>query len=285
MEQKRPASLRSRLISTVICLFCEQSIYTFNPIKIRRILFQMFEANRNMKDKKTVLFLGASITQGMISSSYVKLLKRRLGKKQYRFVNHGVAGYESYNVMRKLGKGINLSPDYVIMLVGTNDVLSSLDPKLAELTRKLKKIPHEPSIIHYCNNVTSILQQLKKDSGAKVAIASLPVVGENLDSIENRTIAEYNTELKNIAGNENVDYLPIFERQKKFLEQKLGGKGKDYINSQKLAYSSLLCHYLLFMSFDRISRNNGYLLLTDGIHQNSLGAKYIADEIEGFIRS
>jgi len=39
------------------------------------------------------------------------------------------------------------------------------------------------------------------------------------------------------------------------------------------------------MDFDKISRKNGYLLLIDGIHQNSLGAKYIADEIEGFICS
>ncbi len=238
-----------------------------------------------MMDKKTVLFLGASITQGMISSSYIKILRSRLGSKRYNFINHGVAGYESYNVMRKLEKAIKSSPDYVILLVGSNDVLSSLDPKLAELTRKLKKIPHDPSILHYRNNITSIIQQLKNGSDARIAIASLPVVGENLDSLENRTIAEYNTELKSIASNENVDYLPIFERQKKFLNQNNKGRGKDFINSQKLAYKSLFLHYLLFMSFDKISRRNGYLLLTDGIHQNSLGAKYIADEIEGFIRS
>lgn len=238
-----------------------------------------------MKDKKTAIFLGASITQGMISSSYVKILRARLGTKQFKYVNHGVAGYESYNVLKKLEKAEKLSPDYVILLVGTNDVLSSLDPKLAELTRKLKKIPHEPSIFHYRNNITSILQRLKKNSTARIAMASLPVVGENLDSQENLAIAEYNTELRKIAGIEKVEYLPIFEKQKKFLTQKINGRGKDYMKSQKLAYSSLLLHYLLFMSFDRISRRNGFLLLTDGIHQNSLGAKFIADEIEGFIRS
>ena len=221
----------------------------------------------------------------MSGSSYVKILKKRLGTKEFIFINHGVAGYESYNVMKKLEKTVQLSPDFVVLLVGTNDVLSSLDPKLAELTRKLKKIPHEPSILHYRNNVTNIIQRLKTDADTKIAIASLPVVGENLDSLENRTIAEYNTELKSIADTENVYYLPIFERQKKFLTQKIDGKGKGYINSQKLAYSSMLMHYLLFMSFDKISIKNGYLLLTDGIHQNSLGAKYIADEIEVFIRS
>ena len=64
-----------------------------------------------------------------------------------------------------------------------------------------------------------------------------------------------------------------------------GEGGKEYSSSQKLAYLSLLQHYLLFMSFDRISRKNGYLLQTDGIHQNSSGAKFIADEIEKFILS
>jgi len=238
-----------------------------------------------MNEKKTVLFLGASITQGKISSSYVKILKRRLGTKNYKFINFGVAGYESYNVLSKIENAIKSSPDFVILLVGTNDVLSSLDPKLAKQTRKLKKIPHEPSVLHYRNNITSIIQQLKTQTDARIAIASLPIVGENLDSLENKTIEAYNAELKSIAGNENVEYLSIFERQKKFLNQKDMGRGKDYLGSQRLAYKSLLLHYLLFMSFDKISRRNGYLILTDGIHQNSLGAKYIADEIEEFILS
>lgn len=238
-----------------------------------------------MKDKRTILFLGASITQGMISSSYVKLLKERLGTKQYRFVNHGVAGYESYNVMKKLYKAIKAMPDYVILLIGTNDVLSSLDPKLAKLSRKLKKIPHEPSLSHYSNNMVSIVRHLKKNSDSKIAIASLPVVGESLDSIENRTITDYNAELKRISVYENVVYLPINEKQKNFLRHENEGRGKAYVNTQRLAYSSLFLHYLLFMSYDAISRKNGYLLLTDGIHQNSVGAKFIADEIEDFILS
>ena len=82
-----------------------------------------------------------------------------------------------------------------------------------------------------------------------------------------------------------MDYLPIFEKQTKYLIQINEGKGKDYIANQKLAYKALLLHYLLFMRFDKISRKNGYLILTDGIHQNSLGAKFIADEIEGFVCS
>jgi lysophospholipase L1-like esterase len=208
-----------------------------------------------------------------------------LGTRQYKFINQGVAGYESYNVLKKLDKAIRLRPDFVILLVGTNDVLSSLDPGLAKLSRKLKKIPHEPSLLHYSTNISNIIQQLKMSPGLRIAIASLPVVGENLESLENRTISKYNAELKRISDKENVTYLPVHEEQKSFLTQKTVDRGKDYRRSEKLAYSSLFQHYLLLRSFDSISRKNGYLLLTDGIHQNPTGARFIADEIEEFILS
>lgn len=233
--------------------------------------------------KKKILFLGASITQGKISKSYVKMIKEKLETKRYKFINQGIAGYESYNVLMKLDKGIKIMPDFTIILVGTNDVLSSLDPKLAKLSRKLKHIPHEPILEHYSENINGIINKLKKETNSKIAIASLPFVGENIDSIENKTIAEYNTEIKNIADKENIVYLPVFEKQKVFLMKAINGKGKEYIKSANLAYKSLFMHYFLFKSLDSISNNNGYILQTDGIHQNSIGAKFIADEIEEFI--
>jgi lysophospholipase L1-like esterase len=236
-----------------------------------------------MMDRKIVLFLGASITQGLVSSNYVRMLKKWLGTRHYKFINQGVAGFESYNVLKRLDKAIKSKPDYVILLVGTNDVISSLDPELAKLSRKLKKIPHEPTLQNYSKNITHIVQKFRKQTEANMAIASLPVLGENLDSVENRSMAAYNGELLKISQREDVPYLPVNEKQTSFLKRELDGRGKDYIRSQKLAYSSLLKHYLLFRSFDAISRTNGYLLLTDGIHQNSLGAKFIAEEIAGFI--
>jgi len=42
---------------------------------------------------------------------------------------------------------------------------------------------------------------------------------------------------------------------------------------------------LLRQSFDEISRKHHFLLVTDGIHMNSRGATFIADEIESFLHS
>jgi lysophospholipase L1-like esterase len=237
-----------------------------------------------MEKKNTILFLGASITQGRISVSFVNALKQKLDPRQYRFINQGIAGFESYNILKSIDKAINTKPDFVILLGGTNDILSALDPKLSKLTRKLKKIPHEPSLTNFCQNITEIVKGLKQATHAKIAIASLPVLGENLDSKENKMVKEYNSELKLISKTEDVFYLPVFENQVGFLNQVIQGKGKDCIKPSKMAFKSLAQHYLLFQSLDSISKKNGFELLTDGIHLNSIGSKFVADEIELFIR-
>jgi len=52
-----------------------------------------------------------------------------------------------------------------------------------------------------------------------------------------------------------------------------------------LSIKALARHFLLRQSFDEISRKHHFALLTDGIHMNSRGAAFIADEIEAFLRS
>ena len=58
--------------------------------------------DKKLNDKKKILFLGASITQGKISKSFIKILKEKFDLKQFTFINQGVAGYESYNLLNKL---------------------------------------------------------------------------------------------------------------------------------------------------------------------------------------
>jgi lysophospholipase L1-like esterase len=232
--------------------------------------------------KQKVVLLGASITKGRISYSYEKLLKEGFGKS-HQFINHGVAGYESFNVLKNIDKSIRLHPDLVIILVGTNDVMSSLDPKLAKVSRKLKNIPHEPTLVNYSQNMTDIIRLLKDKTHARIALASLPVLGEDLWSDENLRIDQYNQELQRIAQSEKVVYLRANENQKEYLLKRNGGKGPGCTNTTRKAFTALLMHYLLFMSFEKISSKNGFAILTDGIHQNKIGAMIIAEEISRFL--
>ena len=203
----------------------------------------------------------------------------------FQFINAGVAGDQAYNVLTRLDSVIDYQPDFIIILVGTNDVTAILSPALARISRLTRKFPRPPSIEFYKYNMLKIINTLKEKTSAKIALVSLPVLGEDLESMPNHLIKDYNTLLKDIADEEQVDYLPVYEHQEKYLQEVQQGSGRLYESRGMLSIKALARHYLLRQSLDDISRKNHFLLLTDGIHMNSRGAAFTADEIESFLGS
>jgi lysophospholipase L1-like esterase len=233
---------------------------------------------------RLVVCLGASIVRGNASTDFVKLLDQRMCKDGFRFVNAGVNGDLAYNVLLRLETVSDKQPDFIIILVGTNDVIGALVPRLAKWYRRAKKLPQLPTEEWYRDNILSIVHYLKEHTRARIALASLPVLGENLTSTFNKTICVYNAHLKEIAVQEHTGYLPIHGRQVEYLTRTQPA-GRDFESNGKLTRGLLLRHYVLRQSFDTISKKYGYLLLTDGIHMNSLGASFIIEEIESFLRA
>jgi lysophospholipase L1-like esterase len=107
-------------------------------------------------------------------------------------------------------------------------------------------------------------------------------LGEKLNSTFNKTIFAYNEHLKEIAAQEQIAFLPVHERQVEYLAR-TQTTGRDFESSGRLTRGLLLRHFLLRQSYDTISRKYGYLLLTDGIHMNTLGASFIIEAVESFL--
>jgi len=235
--------------------------------------------------KHIVVCIGASMVRGQVSYNFVKLLDQRMAKDGFQFINAGAAGDQAYNVLMRLDSIIDYQPDFVIILVGTNDVTATLSPTLARMSRLTRRFPQPPSEEFYQDNMLRIVKILKEKTSAKIALISLPVLGEDLESVSNERIKEYNAVLKEIADGEQVSYLPVYERQEEYLRKVQPGSGRPYESGGIISIKALARHYLFRQSFDEISRKNHFLLVTDGIHMNSLGATFIADEIEPFLRS
>jgi len=236
-------------------------------------------------NKHIVVCLGASMVRGQVSYNFVNLLAQRMTKDGFQFINAGVAGDQAYNVSMRLDSVIDYQPDFVIILVGTNDVTATLSPTLARISRLTRRFPQPPSAKFYQYNMLRIIKTLKEKTSAKIALISLPVLGEDLESIPNQRIKEYNALLKEIADGKRVSYLPVYELQEEYLRKVQQGSGRAYESGGMLSVKALVRHYLLRQSFDEISRKHHFLLITDGIHMNSRGATFIADEIESFLRS
>jgi lysophospholipase L1-like esterase len=236
-------------------------------------------------NKHIVVCLGASIVRGQVSYNFVNLLDQRMAEDGFQFINAGVAGDQAYSVLMRLDSVIDYQPDFVIILVGTNDVTATLSPTLARISRLTRRFPQPPSAEFYRYNMLRIINTLKEKTSAEIALVSLPVLGEDLESIPNQRIKDYNALLKEITDEKQVGYLPVYDLQEEYLREVQQGNGRPYESGGMLSIKAVARHYLLRQSFDEISRKHHFLLVTDGIHMNSRGAIFIADEIESFLRS
>jgi lysophospholipase L1-like esterase len=234
--------------------------------------------------ERHVVCLGDSLTRAQVSADYIQMLEAR-HTGPITFTNAGVNGDLAFNVLQRLDSVIDLRPDAVSILVGTNDANASLSEKNARMMTRMKKLPVRPTIEWYRENLTAVVDRLAKETSARIALLSLPVLGEELGSPSVQRSAEYSAVVKEIAGARNLSYLPLHEQQVDYLATRATTPGIRFRDGRLLSATAAIQHFVLRRSFDDISRRRGLQLTTDFIHQNTHGATMIADLIDSFLKS
>ncbi len=247
---------------------------------------------RPAPDQRLVVCLGASMVHGRVGVNFVDLVAGKF-PVGHIFVNAGVGGDTLYHAWQRLESVIACQPDFVVILCGTNDVLGILDSDAWRRYRGAKRLVQPPSLERYRDSLHDVIRQLKTRTRARVALCSLPVLGEDLTSPANQCVSEFNAVIRQTAEQEQVSYLPVFERESRLLteyQQRSGKAGSAFVVDRQHRYMQVMLgaifqHFLLGRPFDSISSRNGLLLKTDLIHGNSREAAVIADEIENFLKA
>jgi lysophospholipase L1-like esterase len=227
-----------------------------------------------------VVCVGCSITRGQVSVDYVELLRQRLRGQPYSFINRGVNYDLAYSVLKRLDQVVADEPDVVTVLVGTNDANATLGESNRRLVTWLKRLPTKPTADWYQDNLAAIVHRLQQDTHARIALLSLPVIGEDLDSTGIRRAGEYSAIVREVATASGVAYLPLYERQIDHLRAYNRPPGTQYRAGLMLSSTASSQHFMLRRGFDEIATRRGLQLTTDTVHQNSRGANLIADLIE-----
>jgi len=110
-----------------------------------------------------------------MSDNYVGLLDARFTAEGYQFVNAGTDGNLAWNVMQRLDEVIACQPDVVMLLIGTNDVIGTIDQRWEAMYRRRQKIPRTPTLDWCQECVDAILTRLQSDTSARIALLDLPM--------------------------------------------------------------------------------------------------------------
>jgi lysophospholipase L1-like esterase len=245
-------------------------------------------AQDSMPGEHLVVLFGDSITEGQTSSNYVDVLAQRMEREGYRFMNAGIGGDTAYNLLNRLRPVVKSQPESVVIMLGTNDMQAYLrGGYLQPIIQRMKKLPQAMTLELYSDTMRRVVLALQKDTSAHIALCSIPVLGEDLDSLPNRSVRLFNGALKDLADELGVAYLPVYETMEQFLRthQRESGVAFDESRAGAMMMSAMWDHNIRERSWDDVSAHYGLLLTTDTIHFNSRGAEIIADLIEGWLHA
>jgi len=240
---------------------------------------------------ETVACVGSSTTASRGTYRWIAELESRPRNGRFRFVNLGVGGDLSFNLVRRLHSVIDLRPDRVIVLVGTNDILASVFPNFRRIVRLWKGLPHEPTVERFRENLRLITRRLRRETEARIALSSLAPVGEDphsRDAVQSRLndlCLAYNDTIREVCSREGADYIDFYEAFREQLNRSTTAKPFTRFSFLSFYRDYLVREMVLRRSFDQISMVNGWEFHIDGVHLNTRGGRILADSVQRFLDS
>ena len=235
-------------------------------------------------DKPVVVCCGDSITHGHIGYDWVSSLRDKDDSKIY--INAGINADLTWNLNQRLDDIIKHNPDYITILIGTNDAIGSQPVKLIQdYFIQTKNLPQVPSIEWFEEQIEIFVDKIKKNTSAKIAITTLPWLGEQGDASIISVIKNHNKIIKRIALKYNLSILDLFS---KFKEQISSSNSVPYTTSELRRLRGLravILHYVFGWSWTKIGEKYKLQLLCDHIHLNEKGGNLMEQLAKEFLSS
>ncbi len=238
---------------------------------------------QSQSNNKIVACIGDSLTHGNVGQSWVDYL--RLEFKDTIFLNEGINANTSWQVLQRLEPILVCKPDVIILMIGTNDALGSFDVKSGLRYKRNNKLPEVPTFDKYKEYLPKIIERLSVSS--KVAICTLPPIGENKESKVNQHVNQFNDFIKIVAKQKNIDLLQVSDSLWSDIDSRTYPSEIDYnpksIPLLRRIFGGIFHHYLFKKSWNDIAESKGQWILFDQIHLNERGANIVFNLVKSFI--
>ena len=240
--------------------------------------------NINIKsDKKIIACIGDSLTHGNIGQSWVDYLRQEFPNDI--FLNEGINGNTAWQVIQRLDPILQCQPDLIILLIGTNDALGSFDINSGLRYKKNNELPEVPTLEKYKEHLNELIEKIGIQS--KIAICTLPPIGENVNSEVNKHVNLFNDYIKLIANQKKLSLLPVSDALWSDIQSRTYPSKLEYnpkvIPLFRRIFGGIFHHYIFKKSWNDISSAKGQWILFDQIHLNERGAEIVYKLAKDFI--
>ena len=238
---------------------------------------------KDISGKKIIACIGDSLTHGNIGQSWVDYLRKEFPNDV--FLNEGINANTAWQVIQRLDPILQCQPDLIILLIGTNDALGSFDINSGLRYKKNNELPEVPTLEKYKEHLNELIEKIGMQS--KIAICTLPPIGENVNSEVNQHVNLFNDYIELIAKQKNLTLLPVSGALWREMESRGYPLRSEYNPKTRLLFKrifgGIFHHYLFKRSWNDISKSKGQWILFDQIHLNERGAEIVYKLVKDFI--
>ena len=225
-----------------------------------------------------IVCIGDSNTSEYLSLgvSYTYIMNKKL-KDQFNIINMGTCYNTSNNILDQMNNILSYKADLYIVLIGTNDVINYLYVQDKNEDNEV----FNRSLSDFSENIIGIIRSLKSNTGSEIMLLTIPILGEDLYSNENKIVDAFNNIIKKYSINESIILVDINDAMKSYLKSRKNKLRRplQYKNCQYALVISVLLHYIFSLDWDTISKIFNNKITTDSVHLNNTGAKIIYDEV------
>jgi lysophospholipase L1-like esterase len=202
----------------------------------------------------------------------------------YVVVNAGINGQHAYNIFHRIDEVIACKPQWVCLMVGTNDWKGIFNPVWGEAGVIPHNLPQVPTEQWYVSNMRATIQRLlDSDQALQVAVLELPPMGEDLLSRANRLVDHANQVLSDLVADFSESKRVTLVATNKALKEHISSRAGSPCGTLPVPFESCFDimgkayakYFLLMQSWDTIGRSYGYHVLCDGIHLNDTGGQVV----------
>ena len=233
-------------------------------------------------DKPVVVCCGDSITHGHIGYDWVSTLRKQDESKIY--INAGINADLTWNLNQRVDDIIKHNPDYITILIGTNDAIGSQNIKhIQDYYVSTKGLPQLPHIDWYASELEKFIIEIKSKTNAKIAISTLPWLGEQPKAEIISVVKLHNNIIRELSQKYKLTLIDLFKQFDEIIDI---NNSVPYTTSEWRRLRGLravILHYVFGWSWSRIGRKYKLKLLCDHIHLNEKAGAMLQQSMKEFI--